>query len=494
MNKNNKVAILIGWASGRTQNADNLPQLVMTIGAMTGHMGKSGHMCGVSCHSGASNGGGSLVKAGRNGMPSVENPVNEYMNHTEMWRGILEGKFINTGSREWLKGETKEADIHLIYHGTSARLQTADGMTKGIEAHRKVDLVVSHGHFLTTNAKYSDFVLPVITEWEKPGGFLTGNREILIMYSQITEPLYECRSDDWIAMELAKKLGVDPSSAFPFGEKQQFFNQIVGAEVLGVDGETWETLVTITQKDIDEWGVEGKSQQGRIGLKEFQERGIYQVERKPGDNYGSIAFKDYIDDPENNPRKTESGKFEITSKTLEETINNMGYSTIKAYPTYIQPVEGYEATYSDWKNKKKGDYPYQVINPHYLRRSHTVFDNVQWLRETWPNPVFISTHDAKEKGITDGDTVLLTSHHGKILRTACVTDRFMPGVIGLPHGSWVDIDEETGIDTGGADNILCGPITTGQGVSGWNSCVVNMEKYKGKSLIPDVEKPQRIIF
>src|SRR5690606_24136279 len=123
-------------------------------------------------------------------------------------------------------------------------------------------------------------------------------------------------------------------------------------------------------------------------------------------------------------------------------INNMGYSKIKPYPTYIQPVEGYEATFKDWVNKEKGDYPYQVINPHYYRRSHTVFDNVLWLREAWPNPVFINSQDAKEKGIKDGDTVLITSKHGKVLRHACVTDRFMPGVIGLPHGAWVDIDEE----------------------------------------------------
>lgn len=494
MGQNRKVAILFGWASARTQNSDNLPQLVMTLGAMTGHIGKPGHMCGISCHSGSSNGGGSLVLAGSNELPLIENPIDDSMNHTDMWRGILDGKYNYTGSREWLKGEIRDIDIHLIYHGSNARLQTADGMNKGIEAHRKVDFVVSHGQFLTTNAKYSDIVLPVTTEWEKVGGFLSGNREILIMYSQVTDPLYESRSDDWIATELAKRLGVDSNKAFPFDEKQQFFNQIAGATVLSEDGKTWETLVTITQEDIDKWGVEGKPQKGRIGLQELQDRGVYQVERKPGDNYGYIAYKDFIDDPQKNPRPTDTGKFEIYSKSLENTINNMGYSKIKGYPGYVVPVEGYEATFSDWNNKKKGDYPFQVINPHYLRRSHTVFDNVQWLRETWPNPVYINSRDAKEKGINDGDTVLLTSPHGKTLRVACVTDRFMPGVIGVPHGSWVDMDEETGIDTGGADNILCGQVSTGQGVSGWNSCIANMEKYTGKPIIPDVEKPQRIIF
>ncbi|KUO65014.1 MAG: dimethyl sulfoxide reductase subunit A [Gracilibacter sp. BRH_c7a] len=494
MNKNKKVAIIFGWASARTQNADSLPHIIMTIGAMTGHYGKSGHMCGVSCHTGSSNGGPGLVSAGKDGLPSVKNPVDDSMNHTEMWRGIIDGKYNYTGNKKWFKGEMRDIDIHMIYHAGNARLQTADGMTKGIEAHRKVDLVVSHGQFLTTNAKYSDFVLPLTTEWEKPGGFLTGNREILIMYSQITEPLYECQSDEWIAIELGKRLGVDTDKAFPFGAKQQLFNKIAGCKVTLPDGKTKATLVTITEADIAEWGVEGEPQQGQISLQEFQEKGLYQVERKPGDNYGYIAYKDFRDDPEANPVNTESGKMEIYSRALAERINNMGYGKIEAIPTHTPPVEGYEATFSDWNNKVKGDYPYQVVNPHYLRRSHTVFDNVQWLRETWPNPLFINTQDAKEKGISDGDTVLLTSQHGKTLRTALLTDRFMPGVIGLPHGSWVDMDEKTGIDRGGADNILCGPISTGQGASGWNSCVVNMEKYSGTPLVPDVEKPQRIIF
>ncbi|MDQ7092086.1 molybdopterin-dependent oxidoreductase [Desulfosporosinus sp. PR] len=494
MNKNKKVAILFGWASARTQNADSLPQMVMTIGAITGHMGKSGHMCGVSCHTGSSNGGPSLVNPGGNGLPSVKNPVDDSMNHTEMWKGIVDGKYNFTGNMEWLKGQMRDIDIHMIYHDTSARLQTADAMTKGIEAHRKVDLVVSHAQFLTTNAKYSDFVLPVTTEWEKIGGLLTGNREILIRYSQITDPLYECHDDDWIAVELAKRLGVDTSKAFSLDAKQQLFNQIAGSTVILPDGKTKAPLVTITEADIAEWKVKGKPQQGQITLKEFEEKGLYQVERKPGDNYGFIPYKAFRNDPAKNPLKTTSGKMEIYSQALIDRINNMGYSQIKAIPTHIPPVEGYEATFKDWKAKVKGDYPYQVINPHYLRRSHTVFDNVQWLRETWINPVFINAKDAKEKGINDGDTVLLTSQHGKTLRTAYVTERFIPGVLGLPHGSWVDMDEKTGIDTGGADNILCGPISTGQGASGWNSCVVNVEKYSGAPLIPDVKKPQRIIF
>ncbi len=499
LNPAKKVAFISGWAPARTQNADNYPQIVMTIGAMTGHIGKPGHMTGVSCHSGAANGGPALVKAGGAGVSKIDHVVSDCINDTQLWSSIISGKYNYTGTAPNGNstdgpGEERSIDIRVIYHAGRALLQTRDAMTKGIEAHRKVDFAVAHAQFLTTSAQYCDLILPLDTLWERVGGFLTGNREILIMHSQVIEPMYECRSDQWIAMELAKRLGIDPAEVYHIDEKQQFFNQINGATVLDEDGKTWVPLVTITQADLSEWGVTGTPQQGKITLKEFEERGIYQVERKPGDNYGYIAWQDFVSDPEAHPlTNSESGKMEIYSRKLAETINAMGYSEIKPIPTHIPPAEGYEATFSDWNQKIKGDYPYQVINPHYLRRSHSVFDNVQWLRETWPNPVFINPKDAAAEGISEGNTVLLTSQHGKTLRTACLTERYKPGVIGLPHGAWPDIDEKTGIDKGGADNILCGPVSTGQGVSGWNTCIARLEKYSDEPLIPDVKKPMRII-
>lgn len=171
----------------------------------------------------------------------------------------------------------------------------------------------------------------------------------------------------------------------------------------------------------------------------------------------------------------------------------MGYSKISPIPTYINVKDGYVDTFADWDKKIKGEFKYQLISPHYLRRSHSVFDNVKWLQEAWRNPVFISSKDAKENGISENDSVLITSAYGKVLRNAVVTERLMPGVIALPHGAWVDIDEKTGIDMGGADNILAGQYPTGQGVSGFNSVIVKIEKYHSK-LADDINKPARVIF
>lgn len=105
----------------------------------------------------------------------------------------------------------------------------------------------------------------------------------------------------------------------------------------------------------------------------------------------------------------------------------------------------------------------------------------------------MSPVDAEARGIKNGDHVLVTGKHGKVLRQAFVTERMMPGVVTLPHGAWVEMDEKTGIDKAGADNILSGDIAKGEGHMGWNSTIVQVEKWNGEPLEPDHRWPQRII-
>jgi anaerobic dimethyl sulfoxide reductase subunit A len=359
--------------------------------------------------------------------------------------------------------------------------------------------VVTNAHFLTTNAKYSDVVLPATTQWERFGNISTGNNEIGFIWStQVTEPLHEAKDDIWIATEIGKRLGLDPEIINPVPLKQQIFNRIAGASVKKDEsipnlGAGNETLVTITQADIDEWGVEGEPQTGKISFKELQQKGYYQVPRSPGDNYEFIASQEQREDPEANPLPTASGKLETYSQRLADVIESRGWTTVRPIPTYNPAQEGYEATFSDWKTKTKGEYPLQLGTMHYFRRSHSILDNIPHLRRAFPNEFFMNTLDAKARGIEHGDVVLITSKHGKTIRPVCITPRIMPGVVNLPHGAWAEIDEETGVDKAGADNVINGIVPTGQGTSGWNSCIVQVEKYDGPiDLEPDYMWPQRI--
>lgn len=250
--------------------------------------------------------------------------------------------------------------------------------------------------------------------------------------------------------------------------------------------------MTITAEDIAAWGVEGEPQTGRISLTELMEKGVYQVPRSPGDKFTFIAGKAYREDPVANPLTTTSGKLEIHCQALSDVIAMYGLTTTPPIPQYRRPVEGVEDTYADWDNKIKGDYPLQVINTHSFRRSHSVFDNVSQLRKAFPQEFEINTLDAKERGIQTGDTVLVKSRWGKVLRPAYVAERVMPGVVILGEGAWVEMDEALGIDKAGATNTLNGTHLTGQGEEPWSSCNVQVEKWTGAPLEPDYLWPQRI--
>src|SRR5690606_34530210 len=128
-----------------------------------------------------------------------------------------------------------------------------------------VEFVLTNNFTFNTNAKYSDIVLPVTTQWER-AGYIKGNREHLIWARQVTEPLFEAKDDEWIAAQLAERLGFDPAIIAPLTPQQQVYNQLAGATVFNENSSEFEPLVTITAEDIAELGVEGTPQRGRISL------------------------------------------------------------------------------------------------------------------------------------------------------------------------------------------------------------------------------------
>ena len=512
MGKEKAVSILHSYSHARNRNAEDIPQIFLTIGILGGHLGKPGHSCGAMYASDAGNSGKKLVTNGGNGLPKA--PGNECdlrLNGPTMWQSVLNGTCNNNAdyySARYNAADIRDVNVKMMYWDGDARLQTSPDLTNGVKVMRSLEFVCTNAQFLTTQAKYADVVMPVTTLWERVGGFLTGNRESLFVWTKVTDPLFEAKDDEDVCKGILEKLAqyeeykdleLDKKydEIWPISKEQRFFNQIAGCKVINEAGDDYQTLVTITQEDIDEMGVEGEPQEGVIGLKQFLADGCYTVPRYDGDNYGHISYQAFIEDPEANPLSSDSGKWEIYNDWKADTLNSMGYSpdgTFKPYPTYTVAPEGYETTWKDGIiGGEKGEFPFLCYNPHYMRRSHSVFDNCPWLRETWPNPVFLNKADAEAKGIKTGDTVKVWNQHGAILRTASLTNCMMEGCVGIPHGSWIDYDDENQIDRGGADNVLCGPVISGMGVTGYNNYNCNYELYDGEPLIPDCEKPQRII-
>ena len=486
-------------APARINNGEFLPHIMLTVGWMTGNVGFVGSGVGPNMHARAANAGPSLVSWGGTGVPGIANPLTpdgtkqshpNIINNCEMWNAITTGKY-HAGF-----DDIRDIDIKMIISaGFGDGLNQRAGMTKGIKAFRQVEFAATQTLFLNTTARYSDLVLPVTSQWEQLANFQTGTRDMAIFNSQVTQPLFETK-DDWeIALEVGTRLGLDPEELYPISKEQIMFNRLAGAKVIMANGSDYEPLVDITADDITEMGAEGEPQRGRIAYQELKALGIYRVPRTVNDKLGFTELADFVADPEANPTKTTSGKLEIYNQALSDWVKANGFNLKDPLPKYDPPIEGYEDTFADWDNKVKGDYPLQLFTLHYQRRSHSSFDNVPWLREAFPQESMMNPIDAKARGIENGDSVLITSQHGKVLRPAFVTDRIMPGVVMLGEGAWAEVDEETGIDMAGATNTLNGDIPTGQGHTGHNTCVVEVTKYEG-ALKPgrDHKWPQRIVF
>ena len=56
------------------------------------------------------------------------------------------------------------------------------------------------------------------------------------------------------------------------------------------------------------------------------------------------------------------------------------------------------------------------------------------------------------------------------------------------------MDEKTQVDTAGSDNMLTGPIATGQGIGAWNTTICQVEKWTGTPLEADDKLPLRIVL
>lgn len=400
----------------------------------------------------------------------------EWPEYSEFWESINRGWY---GRDNWPGGKRK-LDVHVLaFEGTLNPLNSMPNVNEGIKAVRNMDFVYGMDPFFTPSMQYCDVVLPLSTRWEQGDFAWKWGGDALQYNTHVFDPLYESRSEWEVSQELAKRLGVDMSKVDPMTAADRTYASVGGAKAL-VDASAFKTspLVTLTEDDLKEIGVEGgKPQQGLISFKEFKEKGIYKAKHEKGDALTNIPFSAYYNDPEGHPLRTESGKFEIYSSKLAKQVNDMGYSQ-------ISPIGKWQFSSEQGSGAQTDEYPLLMWTPHIASRAHGVFYSCPNLREAYPQACHINAIDAEERGIKEGDTVLMTSPYGKVLRYAHVTDYVVPGAVSLQDGAYFDIDEETGIDLGGNPNVLQGFKASGASVQAWTGTLVQVEKYDGPLEIP----------
>ncbi len=312
-----------------------------------------------------------------------------------------------------------ESDIKLIWAVASNALvnQHADiNRTAVILADESlVEFIAVQDNFLTPTARFADLVLPASTQFETWGvedGWKYGD-EVLLM-PPLVDPPGECRSDYAICADVAGRLGIG------------------GAYTEGLDERGW------VEWSLDRWRETRFPDLPSLEELEATNQGVYsRPVTEP-----AVALADFRADPEAHPLSTPSGKIEIFSVALHALAS----PEVPPVPKYIQ----------EWESpfgEEAACYPLQAMGHHTMARVHSTHDNNDWLREAFPQRVFINELDAAERGIRDGDDVRVWNDRGEMILACRVTPRIMPGVVDIPQGAWWRPDEN-GVDRGGAVNVL----------------------------------------
>jgi anaerobic dimethyl sulfoxide reductase subunit A len=401
----------LGWQ--RRAYGEQPVRALPILAAMTGNFGISGGGPGLRPSSGSS------LKMGS--FPAGENPVKTTIS-VFMWPDFIErGTEMTQGPKDRIKGAEKiSSNMKFMWNwaGNAIINQHADvnGTTKILQDESKLEFIVVGDVAMTPSAKFADILLPDTTSFEVDN-IITGGgngKDAWAVYShKLIEPLFEDRDVLWIAEQLADRLGL--GDAFRDGHTTR---------------EDWlRDMVATAQEANPEFP----------SYEDFKKLGFVKVKGKGG----VVGFASFRKDPVANPLKTETGKIEIFSPFLNKQNDPQ---EIPAIPKYIPEWEGV----SDPLREK---YPLLLVGAHAVQRSHSTFDNVDYLQEAHVQALEINVVDAQVRGINNGDMVKVYNDRGTVIVPAKVTPRIRPGVTCLPQGAWYTPDEN-GIDRRGCVNTL----------------------------------------
>jgi anaerobic selenocysteine-containing dehydrogenase len=292
------------------------------------------------------------------------------------WRALMPSAHIPALFKAMRTGEPYRIRALLIFG--SNPLVTVANSKEVYHSLNKLDLLVVTDLFMTPTAAMADYVLPAAfwPEVEQIIGYPLAAENMVMAQQKITQT-GECRQDEWIMDDLAKRL------------------KLPGSE---------ESLADVMNYQLKPLGVT---------YEELKEKGFI---------YPPHEYRKY----EQNGFKTPSRKVELYSKTLER----MGYDPL---PTYKEPAEGPLQTPE--LSKK---FPYILTTGSRLREFfHSEHRQIPRLRKRRPDPqVELHPEVAALHGISAGDWVIISSPRGNIRMKALITADINPRVINVEHGWW----------------------------------------------------------
>ncbi len=429
--KKKPAALIAGWGPSRAALGEQYSRAANVLCAITGNIGisggyASGFMRAYSSRETSSGTHGSQNPVEKDFPPRPDtlhklrggtNPTSARIHASKVFDAMLHGR-----------AGGYPTDLKMAYVVASNFINQHPNTNLGAKAFKNLEFVVAHEQFMTPTAKLSDIVLPVNTFMERSDIAPPWLGSPYYIYlNKAVDSLHDSKSDLEIVQLLSKKLGLPP----------------------GLDDVAEEDLLKLIASGRNDIG----------DFEQLKKDGVVKIRLEEP----VISFKEQIEDPENHPFPTLSGKIEIDCNHLAE----FGNDRVPSIPRYLTHEEGYDAPLS-----KK--YPLQLLTTHPKIRAHSTWYNVPWLKEIETHAVRINPEDARARKIQDMDLVDVFNDRGRIRLPAKVTERIMPGVVSVDQGAWYDPDEN-GVDHGGCANVLTADAHSPGGAHHMNSALVQIE-------------------
>jgi molybdopterin-containing oxidoreductase family molybdopterin binding subunit len=246
------------------------------------------------------------------------------------------------------------------------------------EVFANLELLVVSDLFMTTTARYADYVLPVASFLESVDLHISSKQNNYLQLQQkVIEPLYESKSDFQIAAELGRRMG--------FGEyfdktEEQYIEEILSSEHPSMEGISLERL-----------------------------------KKGPVPASPSERLEQF---------RTPTGRIEFYVERLKRFGQEL--------PIYLEPVESA-------RSDKAKAYPLCLLSTHSRYRTHSSLSSIPTLLRLDPEPTLeISPEDAGQRNIHEGDVVRVFNERGQAKLRAKLSPGIKPGVVNIMQGWWPD--------------------------------------------------------
>mgnify|MGYP003878986843 CR=1 FL=1 len=352
--------------------------------------------------------------------------------------------------------------VHMIW--TDAPCQITcwnDGhLTQRAYQHESIECIVAQHPWLENDCYYADIILPVATKHEMhdiANDLSSGAFVSVYKVEPCIEPVGESLTDFDVCAKIAEKLGKEYYDAYTGNmseeERVRLFYKASGCEE-------------------------------RMSWEEFSKRKIFVLPCKPDAQELPAGLRKFYEDPENHPLSTPTGLLEFFSTAIAKHMPDD--KERPPVPKWIEKGETHDERLSSERAKK---YPLLCMSNHGRWRMHAQCDDIIWNREVETmkirakdgyqyEPCWLHPSEAEKRGIKHGDIVKVYNERGIVLCAAYVTERVIPRVCYVDHGSRHDPIAPGYIDRGGAINCITPTNITSKHATGMatSGFLVEVEK------------------